>query len=187
MKTKPVILAISGASGIIYGVEILKALKELNQNVHLVVSESAKITAKYELNEQERDFEKLADKVYLNNNLAASISSGSFLRKGMIVAPCSVKTLSGIANSYNDNLITRAADVCLKERQKLVLLFRESPFNLNHIKLMQKATEMGAIIAPPLPAFYTKPKTVLDIVKPSVARALDLLDIENNVSARWQQ
>ncbi len=186
MNPKPIILALTGASGAIYGVEILKALHSLNQNVHLIVSEKAKLTIKHELEINPKDLYSLATKVHENNNIGASIASGSFLRKGMIVAPCSVKTLSSIANSYNNNLITRSADVCLKERKKLILLFRESPFHLGHINLMQKATELGAIIAPPLPAFYTKPKTIEDIIKPSVAKALDLLEIENNISNRWQ-
>ncbi|MCL2566872.1 MAG: UbiX family flavin prenyltransferase [Alphaproteobacteria bacterium] len=181
-----IIVGISGASGIIYAVKLLEALKKLNIRTILVVSKMGFFTAQHELNLSQEQLIAMSDEFYPNNALHSSISSGSFLTKGMIIAPCSVKTLSGIANSYNDNLITRAADVILKERRKLVLMFREAPLHLGHIELMQKATLNGAIIMPPMPAFYNKPQSIEDIVQHSVARCLDLLGIENSLSRRWQ-
>ncbi|MDR2007900.1 MAG: UbiX family flavin prenyltransferase [Alphaproteobacteria bacterium] len=181
-----IIVGISGASGIVYAVKLLETLRSLNIKTILVVSKMGFFTAREELGLGEQELIAMADEFYPNNALHAGISSGSFLSRGMIVVPCSVKTLSGIAHSYNDNLITRAADVMLKERRKLVLMFRETPLHLGHIDLMQKATMNGAIIMPPVPAFYNKPQTIEDIVNHSVARCLDLFGIENNISARWQ-
>lgn len=185
MNNLPIIVGISGASGIIYAVKLLESLKKLNIKTILVVSKMGFFTAKEELNISENELINLATEFYPNNALHASISSGSFLNRGMIIAPCSVKTLSSIANSYNDNLITRSADVALKERRKLVLIFRETPLHSGHIDLMQKATNSGAIIMPPVPAFYNKPQSIDDIVNHTVARALDLFNIENNITKRW--
>jgi 4-hydroxy-3-polyprenylbenzoate decarboxylase len=180
-----IIVGISGASGIIYAVKLLESLRNLNIRTILVVSKMGFFTAAHELSLSQEELIAMADEFYPNNALHSPISSGSFLSAGMIIAPCSVKTLSSIANSYNDNLITRAADVMLKERRKLVLMFRETPLHAGHIDLMQKATTNGAIIMPPVPAFYNKPQSIEDIVNHSAARCLDLLGIENNLSQRW--
>lgn len=185
MNNLPIIVGVTGASGIIYAVKLLETLKKLNIKTILVVSSMGFFTAKEELGLEKEDLISLASEYYPNNSLHASISSGSFLTAGMIIAPCSIKTLSSIANSYNDNLITRSADVVLKERRKLVLMVRETPLHAGHIKLMQQATENGAIIMPPVPAFYNKPQSIDDIINHSVARCLDLLEIENNLTLRW--
>lgn len=186
MKTvKRIIVGISGASGIIYGIELLKILRELEIETHLVVSKAGDITRACETDFSSQDLKLLANFYYHNENLAAPIASGSFKTLGMIVAPCSMKTLSEIAHSSSSNLLTRAADVVLKERKKLVLLVREFPLNAGHLKNMLAATEMGAIIAPPVPAFYTKPKTLEDMVAQTVGRTLDLFDIETYNFPRW--
>lgn len=185
-KPLPIIVAITGATGIIYAIRILQELKRLNIETILVMSTMAMVTLKYETTMSVKEVIALATKYYTNDNLAASISSGSFLTQGMVVAPCSVKTLSSIANSLNDNLITRSADVVLKERRKLVLLFREAPLHLGHINLMASATQSGAIIMPPLPAFYNNPQTLDDIVNHTVSRTLDLFNIKNNITTRWE-
>ncbi len=185
MNNLPIIVGITGASGIIYAVNLLKVLKKLNIKTILVVSSMGFYTAKEELGLSKENLIAMADEFYPNNSLHASIASGSFLNKGMIIVPCSVKTLSSIANSYNDNLITRSADVALKERRKLVLIFRETPLHSGHINLMQKANENGAIIMPPVPAFYNKPKNINDIVNHSISRCLDLFNIKNDLTKRW--
>ncbi|XWO13656.1 Flavin prenyltransferase UbiX [Candidatus Hepatincola sp. Pdp] len=181
----PIIVAISGASGSIYGIRLLEELKKLKQKTILVVSNMGFTTLKQELNLSPKEVIALADDYYENSNLSAPISSGSYLCQGMIVAPCSIKSLSGIANSYNDNLITRSADVILKEKRKLILLVRESPLHLGHLQLMVQATSCGAIICPPMPAFYNSPETINDVVSHSVFRTLDLLNITNNYKKRW--
>lgn len=181
----PIIVAISGASGSIYGIRLLEELKKLKQKTILVVSNMGFTTLKQELGLSPKEVIALADDYFENSNLSAPISSGSFLTQGMIVAPCSVKSLSGIANSYNDNLITRSADVILKEKRKLILLVRESPLHLGHLNLMAQATSCGAIICPPMPAFYNQPTTIDDVVNHSVFRCLDLLNITNNYKKRW--
>jgi len=184
---KKMIVGITGASGIIYGYNILKALKNIDEvETHLIISDSSKSVIKEELlNVTVDDIISLADFNYDVNNLAAPISSGSFKTDGMIVAPCTVKTLSSISNSYTDNLITRAADVVLKERRRLVLLFRETPLNLTHINNMSQVTLMGGIILPPVPAFYHKPSCIDDIVNQTVGKTLDLFQIENSLFKRW--
>ena len=181
----PIIIGLSGATGAIYGVELLKILKLLNIKTILVASEMGFYTAKEELNLKPKDIIALADEYYPNTDFNAPIASGSFLNRGMIVAPCSVKSLSAIANSYDSNLLVRSADVCLKEKRKLVIMFRETPLHLGHIQLMEKIALYGGIIAPPLPAFYNNPKTIDDIVKHSILRVLDLFDIEHNLLQRW--
>ena len=181
------IVAITGSSGAIYGVRMLEALRAApGVEIHLILSNGGKLTAALETGRKARDIEKLAHHVHSDQDLAASIASGSFKTAGMIVAPCSMKTLSGIVNSYADNLVVRAADVVLKERRKLVLMPRESPLHLGHCRLLLRAAEMGAIVAPPIPAFYSKPKTVDELIDHSIGRVLDLFDIESKLVKRWQ-
>lgn len=181
----PLVVAITGASGAIYGIEALKALKAAGVETHLVLSHAALQTIKLETEVSPDAVRALAVKVYDEDDIAAAISSGSFKTRGMLVAPCSIKTLSGIANSYADKLIVRAADVSLKERRPLVLMVRETPLHKGHLDLMLRATEMGAIILPPMAAFYHRPQTVLDIVHQSVGKALDLLGVEHDLLKRW--
>jgi 4-hydroxy-3-polyprenylbenzoate decarboxylase len=185
MTVQRLIVGITGASGAIYGLKVLKALREIEIETHLVISRSGRITAAHELEMSVSELVKLADVVYRIDDIGAAISSGSFRTMGMIIAPCSVRTLGEIASGVTSSLLTRAADVVLKERRKLVLLVRETPFHLGHLRAMTQVTEMGAIVMPPLPAFYAKPKTLEDIVNHSVGRALDLLGIENHLVRRW--
>jgi 4-hydroxy-3-polyprenylbenzoate decarboxylase len=185
MTVQRLIVGITGASGAIYGLKVLKALREIEIETHLVISRSGRITAAHELEVSVSELVKLADVVYRIDDIGAAISSGSFRTMGMIIAPCSVRTLGEIASGVTSSLLTRAADVVLKERRKLVLLVRETPFHLVHLRAMTQVTEMGAIVMPPLPAFYAKPKTLEDIVDHSVGRALDLLGIENHLVRRW--
>jgi 4-hydroxy-3-polyprenylbenzoate decarboxylase len=185
MTVQRLIVGITGASGAIYGLKVLKALREIEIETHLVISRSGRITAAHELEMSVSELVKLADVVYRIDDIGAAISSGSFRTMGMIIAPCSVRTLGEIASGVTSSLLTRAADVVLKERRKLVLLVRETPFHLGHLRAMTQVTEMGAIVMPPLPAFYAKPKTLEDIVDHSVGRALDLLGIENHLVRRW--
>lgn len=183
---KKLIVAISGASGAIYGVRLLEALKNSQIETHLIISKAGKITLAQETNLSVSEVEKLADFSYKYEDIGAVISSGSFKTDGMIIAPCSMKTMAEIATGVTSNLISRAADVILKERRKLVLAVRETPFHLGHLRNMTQLTEMGAIIAPPLPAFYQQPKTIDDIVNHSTGRLLDLFDIECDMVKRWQ-
>jgi 4-hydroxy-3-polyprenylbenzoate decarboxylase len=185
--TLPVLVGISGASGAIYGVECLRMLRELEIPTHLIVSETGIQTLSIELGMTISDLRPLADEVYNNKDMAAAVSSGSFRTKGMIVAPCSIKTLSGIANSYAGSLLVRAADVILKERQKLILMVRETPLHKGHLELMVKAADLGAIIHPPMPAFYNQPSSIDDIVRQTVGRALDQFGIEHSLIKRWKE
>ncbi len=181
-----IVIGITGASGSIYGIrllEVLSAHKEVT--THLIVSETAEEIIKYETDWSLEKVKALADNCYEINDIGASLSSGSFYRDGMIIAPASMKTVSALANSYTDNLITRAADIALKERKKLVLLTRETPLHLGHLRNMVKLTEMGAIIFPPVPGFYHKPRTIKDLVDHSVGKVLDLFDIKNDLFTRW--
>lgn len=181
-----IIVAISGASGAVYGVRLLQALRDApGIESHLVVSSAGWRNVQEEHGLQRADIETLADQVHDIANIGASIASGSFQCSGMVVAPCSMRTLAAIAHGLSDNLITRAADVLLKERRRLVLMVRESPLSLIHLRNMVSATEAGAIICPPMPAFYLRPQSVGDIVDFSVARALDLLDVPHTLAARW--
>ena len=183
-----IIIAITGASGIIYGVRALQLLRELDDvETHAVISPSALRTAADEIDMTANEIRELADVLHNYRDIGAAISSGSFRTAGMLVAPCSVRTLSGIANCYNEELIVRAADVCLKERRRVVLLFRETPLHAGHIALMDQATRNGAIIMPPVPAFYSKPKTLDDMVTQTVGRALDLFDIHLPMVNRWKE
>jgi 4-hydroxy-3-polyprenylbenzoate decarboxylase len=181
------IVGISGASGVIYGIRLLEALRAMpDVETHLIVSKGAKINIALETDWLLKDVEGLADVVHSDRNLAASVSSGSFQTAGMIIAPCSMKTLSGVVNAYADNLLVRAADVILKEHRRLVLVPRESPLHVGHTRLLHEAASMGAIICPPMPAFYTAPRTVADIVDHSVGRILDLFGLESGLVKRWQ-
>lgn len=181
------IVAITGASGAIYGIRLLEALREVpTVETHLILSNGGKLNISLETDWEPRQVEALAHEVHGDQNLAATIASGSFVTGGMIVAPCSMKTLSGIASSYADNLVVRAADVVLKEQRKLVLMPREMPLHVGHCRLLLQAAEMGAVIAPPMPAFYNDPQTLDDIINHSVGRVLDLFGIESGLVKRWQ-
>ena len=181
----PVLVGISGASGATYGVEALRMLRELEIPAHLIISELGIRNLKIETDLNLSDLNPLADVVYNNKDFGASVSSGSFRTHGMIIAPCSIKTLSGVAHSTSANLLIRAADVILKERRPLVLMVRETPLHKGHLELMVKAADIGAIIHPPLPAFYTKPQSINDIIRHSVGRALDHLQINHELIKRW--
>lgn len=181
----PIVVGITGATGVVYGVELLKALKDLGVPTHLVVSETGMRTLSLELDMAAAEVRALADVCHSNKDVAAAVASGSFLTGGMIVAPCSVKTLSGVANGYSDNLIIRVADVSLKERRPLVLMVRETPLHLGHLRLMTRAAEIGAIILPPMPAFYHRPKSLDDVIRQGVGRALDQLGIVHDLCRRW--
>ncbi|AXF76506.1 UbiX family flavin prenyltransferase [Erwinia tracheiphila] len=183
------IIGISGASGVIYGIRTLQILQQVaDVEKHLVISHAARQTLALESDYTLREVQALADVVHDARDIAASISSGSFKTDGMAILPCSIKTLSGIVHSYSDGLLTRAADVMLKERRKLVLCVRETPLHLGHLRMMTAAAELGAIIMPPVPAFYHKPESMMDIVDQTVNRVLDQFDItlENDLFLRWQ-
>ena len=187
MKTKSVVVAITGASGSIYGIRVLEFLKDLeNVETHLIITSSAKSTLTIETDYSSSDVEGLADHTHGSRDIGASIASGSFQTEGMIVAPCSIKSLSAIANSFGADLVSRSADVTLKERRPLVMMVRETPFHLGHLRLMAKATEMGAIIYPPIPAFYNKPISIADLVDHSVGRALEHLGFDMPALKRWK-
>lgn len=181
------IIGISGASGAIYGIRLLEALQDrADIEAHLVISNAANMTIASETPFRLKDVQGMADVCYPNADIGAAIASGSFKTLGMVVAPCSVRSMSEIACGVTSSLLTRAADVILKERRKLVLMVRETPFHLGHLRRMAELAEMGAIIAPPLPAFYPNPETVDDIINHSVGRVLDLFDIPNTLTKRWQ-
>lgn len=182
-----IIVAITGASGAVYGVRLLHALRAApDVETHLLVTPAGVLNLKQELDLTRGDVEALADVVHSVRDIGATIASGSFVTHGMIVAPCSMKTLGAIALGLADNLVARAADVCLKERRRLVLLVREAPLNLAHIRNMEAVTLMGGVIFPPLPAFYHRPKTIDELVDHTVARVLDLLDIAHSLAPRWE-
>jgi 2,5-furandicarboxylate decarboxylase 2 len=187
-QKKRLIVAITGASGAIYGVRLLEQLRVLPEwETHLIISNSGVLTASMELGIKRADIEALADVVHSVKDIGAAVSSGSFRTAGMVIAPCSMKTLAEIANGLADNLISRAADVALKERRRLVLLARETPLNLAHLRNMTAVTEMGGIVCPPVPAFYTRPNSLDDIVNHTVGRVLDLFDIDHrDLVQRWQ-
>lgn len=185
MNNKRLILGISGASGAIYGVRALEALKELGIESHLVVSKAGELTLAAETGKSSADLAALAHERHRIGDVGAPIASGSFRTLGMLIAPCSMKTLSEIAYGNTSNLLTRAADVVLKERRRLVLVPRESPLHLGHIRAMAQATEIGAVIAPPAPAFYAKPESIDDLVDQTVGRLLDLFGLEWSRTRRW--
>ena len=180
------IIGITGASGAIYGIRLLETLRDQDDmETHLVMSATGRMNIQIETDWKAKDVEALADVVHRNNDVGAMIASGSYQSDGMIVAPCSMKTLSAIVNSYADNLLCRAADVMLKERKRLILVPRESPLHLGHCRLLQQAAEMGIDIAPPMPAFYNRPQSVDDIVDHTVGRLLDLIGLESGLVRRW--
>lgn len=181
----PLVVAITGASGVIYGVEMLRVLKTLGQETHLILSEAAGLNFALETDCDVAYVKGLANVVYSNKDVGAAVASGSFRTRGMIVAPCSVKTLSAIANSFTYNLIVRAADVTLKERRSLVLMVRETPLHKGHLELMVRAADCGAVILPPMPAFYHKPESIMDIIHQSIGKALDLVGVEHSLFKRW--
>ena len=186
MTTRRIVVAISGASGAIYGVRLLEVLAaDPTIETHAIISRGAAATIDYETDRRVEDVAALADVAYDETDLAATLASGTYLTDGMVVAPCSIRTLSSIATSHNDNLIVRAADVHLKERRPLVLMVRETPFHLGHLRLMTDVTAAGAIVLPPVPGFYTRPTTIADIVDHSVGKALDALRIEHQLFERW--
>lgn len=183
---RKIIVGISGASGSIYGIRALEILQDdPTIETHLILTRAGKLTLEIETDRRVQDVKSLASTVYSEKEIGAVIASGSFQTAGMLIAPCSIKTLSGIANSYTDNLLTRAADVQLKEGRPVVLMVRETPLHAGHIRLMSLAMENGAVIFPPVPAFYSQPQTVDDIISSTVGRALSRLGIENAVYPRW--
>ena len=182
-----IIVAISGASGAVYGARLLQVMQPMpGIETHLVVSDAGWRNLEHELDMDRASIEALAHQVHDVRNVGAAIASGSFQCAGMVIAPCSMRTLAAIAHGLSDNLLTRAADVVLKERRRLVLMVRESPLHLVHLRNMVSVTEMGAIVCPPVPAFYMHPQTVADIVDASVARVLDLLGVDHPLSKRWE-
>lgn len=185
-RSRRLVVAITGATGAVYGVRLLRQLAATpGVETHLVVSDAAALTLHEEVGMQRRDVEALAHVVHRNRDIGASIASGSFQSDGMIVAPCSMKTLAAVAHGLSDNLIARAADVALKERRRLVLMVRETPLNLAHLRNMTAVTEMGAIVFPPLPSFYQQPRSIEEMVDHTVGRVIDLFGIEHGLAPRW--
>ena len=183
--SRRIIIGISGASGVIYGARLLELLKDSDYQTHLIISESGKLNFEIETEYKSKDVEAMADVVYDHKNMAAALASGSFITEGMVVVPCTVKTLSGIANSYNENLIVRAADVTLKEKRKLVLVVRETPLHKGHLRLMTMAADLGAHILPPVPSFYHQPKNIEDIIDQTIGKIFDYLGIQHDLFKRW--
>jgi 4-hydroxy-3-polyprenylbenzoate decarboxylase len=179
------IVGISGASGVIYGIRMLELLRDTAVETHLVISKSAEITIAYETDWKAADVKALADVVYPAADIGAAISSGSFKTMGMVVAPCSIRSMGEISSGVTSSLLSRAADVVLKERRRLVLMLRETPLHAGHIRSMQAVTEMGAIVAPPVPAFYARPKSIEEMVEQTIGRTLDLFDIDAGLTKRW--
>jgi len=185
-RPRRIIVAITGATGAVYGVRLLEQLRAIpGVETHLVMSDAASLTLHQETGLQRRDLEALAHVTHKNREIGASIASGSFRTDGMVIAPCSMKTLAAVAHGFSDNLIARAADVILKERRRLVLMVRETPFNLAHLRNMTAVTEMGGIVFPPLPSFYNKPDSIAEMVDHTVSRVIDLLGIDNDLAPRW--
>ncbi|MFC3460333.1 MULTISPECIES: UbiX family flavin prenyltransferase [Massilia] len=185
-RPRRIVVAITGATGAIYGVQLLRRLGAVpGVETHLVLSDAASLTLHQEVGMQRRDVEALAHVVHKNREIGASIASGSFQTDGMVIAPCSMKTLAAVAHGLADNLVARAADVILKERRRLVMMVRETPFNLAHLRNMTAVTEMGAIVFPPLPSFYHRPASIDEMVDHTLDRVLDLLGIDNPQAARW--
>jgi 4-hydroxy-3-polyprenylbenzoate decarboxylase len=185
-RPQRLVIAITGATGAVYGVRLLQHLRNISTvETHLVVSDAAVLTLHQETGLQRKEVEALADVVHKQNNIGASIASGSFQADGMVIAPCSMKTLASVAHGLSDNLIARAADVMLKERRRLILMVRETPFNLAHLRNMTAVTEMGGIIFPPLPSFYHQPRSIDEMVDHTVARVIDLFGLCHNLAPRW--
>lgn len=180
------IIGITGASGVIYGIRLLEALSYIKEvETHLIISKAGEINIRYETDWKIEDVRALANFCYDIDDIGAQLASGSFRRDGMIIAPCTVKTMSALANSYTENLLTRAGDVTIKERKGLILLVRESPLHLGHIRNMERLAEMGVVIMPPVPVFYHKPETIQDIIDHTVGRTLDIFDIKHDLNKRW--
>ena len=185
-RRERIIVGISGSSGVIYGIRLLEALKcYAGAEIHLVISPSAEDNIRIETNRKVEDVKALADVVYKHSNLAASISSGSFRTRGMVVVPCSMKSLSEIAYSNSNNLLARAADVCLKERRKLVIVPRETPLHRGHLEMMLRVTDLGAVVLLPMPSFYHGPQTIDDLIDQTIGKILDQFEIEHNLFRRW--
>jgi 4-hydroxy-3-polyprenylbenzoate decarboxylase len=185
--SKRIVIGISGASGVIYGVRMLSLLKEKDFETHLIISEAGKKNIEIETSLKSSDVTVMAHYTYDNKDVGAALASGSFLTEGMVVVPCTIKTLSGIANSYTDNLLVRAADVTLKEKRKLVLVVRETPLHKGHLRLMTMAADMGAHILPPIPSFYHQPKTIEDLIDQTIGKVFDYLGIKHDLFRRWGQ
>jgi 4-hydroxy-3-polyprenylbenzoate decarboxylase len=185
LTAKRLLIGISGASGAVYGIRLLELLKASDIETHLVVSRAARMTLSYETDMSVADVEALATVTYPEQDVGAACSSGSFKTLGMIVAPCSIKTMAEIAGGATSNLVSRAADVCLKERRRLVLMLRETPLHLGHIRSMAAVTEAGAIVYPPVPAFYARPQSIEDMIDHTLGRVLDLFDIDLGTVRRW--
>jgi flavin prenyltransferase len=186
MEMKRLVIGVTGASGVIYGIRLLQAMHGIIET-HLVISERAKDILSLETDMALGEVEALASFVHSDNDLTSPLASGSFISQGMIIAPCSIKTLSSVANSCCQTLIARAADVNLKERRRVVLVVRETPLHLGHLRLMTRVTEIGGVILPPVPAFYQEPKTVMDIVDHTVGKVLDLFEIPHKLYRRWRE
>lgn len=185
-KPRRIVVGISGASGAVYGVRMLEALRQAGVETHLVMSRSAEITLAHETDWKVSEVRALAGRWYRQDDIGAGIASGSFRAIGMVVAPCSVRSMSEIATGVTSGLLTRAADVALKERRRLVLMVRETPLHLGHLRTMAQLAEMGAVVAPPLPAFYPRPKSLQEVIDHSVGRVLDLFGIDNDLAHRWK-
>jgi len=186
MSKKRIVVGMSGATGPQYGIRILEVLRDLGVETHLVLSKASRRNIVLESDRTVEEVEALADFCYDVEDVGAAIASGSFLTDGMVVAPCSVKTASAIAHSYNENLLIRAADVTLKERRRLVILFRETPLHKGHLDILRRCADLGAVILPPMIAFYHHPKTIQEIIDQTVGKALDALGVEHNLFRRWQ-
>ena len=183
--SKRIVIGISGASGVTYGVRMLDVLRKTDYETHLIISKAGRLNIEIETSYKPAEVEAMADVVYDHNDIAASLASGSFLTEGMVVVPCTIKSLSGIANSYNENLLIRTADVTLKEKRKLVLVVRETPLHVGHLRLMTLAAEMGAHILPPVPSFYHQPETIEDIIDQTIGKIFDYMGIEHDLFKRW--
>jgi 4-hydroxy-3-polyprenylbenzoate decarboxylase len=183
--SKRIVIGISGASGVVYGVRMLHLLQEMDYETHLIISETGKLNIEIETDYRVDQVVAMADYNYDHKDVAASLASGSFLTEGMVVVPCTIKTLSGIANSYTENLLVRAADVTLKEKRKLVLVVRETPLHKGHLKLMTMAADMGAHILPPVPSFYHLPETIDDIIDQTIGKIFDYFGIAHELFKRW--
>jgi 4-hydroxy-3-polyprenylbenzoate decarboxylase len=186
MKKRRLVIGISGASGVIYGIELLRLLSEQDVETHLIISEAGKTNIELETKYKVKDVERLATCAYDSRDVTAPMASGSFLTDGMAVVPCTIKTLSGIANSFTENLLLRAADVTLKEQRKLILVVRETPFHKGHLRLMLTAAELGAHILPPVPSFYHQPKSIDDIIHHTVGKIFDFFEVSHDLFRRWE-
>ncbi|MCK4986964.1 MAG: UbiX family flavin prenyltransferase [Desulfobacterales bacterium] len=182
---KRLVIGISGASGVTYGVRMLELLRKTEFETHLIISRAGRLNIEIETSYKPREVEAMADFTYDHKDMAAALASGSFLTEGMVVIPCTIKSLSGIANAYDENLLVRAADVTLKEKRKLVLVVRETPLHIGHLRLMTMAAEMGAHLLPPVPSFYHRPKTIDDIIDQTIGKVFDYIGIEHDLFDRW--